>query len=101
MVGTYVGAVAKVGLTVVQMVQVSGLGSKKVSSSSHTGNVKAMDDNDETAGRLGTHVYRLSNVLEKFSKKPCQPERSKTMNEIDDLQRLVYGICSISFHQVR
>ncbi|KAG9036644.1 hypothetical protein FS837_001617 [Tulasnella sp. UAMH 9824] len=67
-VGTYIGAVAKVGLTVVQMLQ-------------------AMDDNDETAGRLGTHVDRLSNVLEKFSKEPRQPERSKTVKEIDDLQR--------------
>lgn len=72
-VGSYVGAVAKVGLTVVEMVQV-------------------MDDNDETAKRLGTHVCRLSNVLERFSNQPRQPETGQTANGMEDLQQALRDV---------
>ncbi|KAG8924728.1 hypothetical protein FRC01_011118 [Tulasnella sp. 417] len=51
--------------------------------------VQVMDDNNEAAGRLGTHLYRVSNVLQKFSKEPRRPEWSQTMDEIDGLQQLV------------
>ncbi|KAG8909512.1 hypothetical protein FRC01_006893, partial [Tulasnella sp. 417] len=67
-VGTYVGAVARVGLTVVEMIQ-------------------AADDNDETAKRLGRHISSLSAVLERVSKQARQPEKNETPNEMDDLTR--------------
>ncbi|KAG9040579.1 hypothetical protein FS837_000444, partial [Tulasnella sp. UAMH 9824] len=72
-VGSYVGAVAKVGLTVVEMVQ-------------------TMDDNDETAERLGKHVYRLSNVLEKLSNQSRLSESSQTTTEMEDLQQALRGV---------
>lgn len=85
-VGTYVGAVAKVVLTVVEMVQVSSSVIEGVSPLSHH-DAKAMDANDEAAQRIGTHVCRLSNILEKFGNHPRQPESSQTANGIDDLQQ--------------
>ncbi|KAG9031543.1 hypothetical protein FS837_002952 [Tulasnella sp. UAMH 9824] len=72
-VGSYVGAVAKVGSTVVDMIQ-------------------AMDDNDETAEKLGSHVYRLSNILEKFSNQPRQSESSQTAKEMEDLQQALRDV---------
>ncbi|KAG9024811.1 hypothetical protein FS837_005184, partial [Tulasnella sp. UAMH 9824] len=74
-VGGYVKAVAKVGLTIVEMVE-------------------TMDENNETAERLGSHVCRLSNVLERFSSKPRQPETSQTANEIEDLRRTLQDVQS-------
>lgn len=85
-VGSYVGAVAKVGLTVVEMVQVSGCGIKTVSSSSHR-RFKAMDDNDETVERLGGHVCRLSSILERFRNQPRQAETGQTANGMEELQQ--------------
>lgn len=84
-VGTYVGAVAKVGLTAVEMVQVSGSIIQSASPSPFH-DVKAMDENNETAERLGAHVCRLSKVLETFSTQPRQPE-SQTANGMEDLQQ--------------
>lgn len=46
-----------------------------------------MDDNDETAEGLEAHVYRLSNILEKFSNQPRQSESTQTINGIEDLQQ--------------
>ncbi|KAG9040337.1 hypothetical protein FS837_000772 [Tulasnella sp. UAMH 9824] len=67
-VGSYVGAVAKVGLTVVEMIQ-------------------AMDDNDGAAEGLGAHVCRLSNILERFSNQPRQAETGQTASGMDELQQ--------------
>ncbi|KAG8928895.1 hypothetical protein FRC01_005211, partial [Tulasnella sp. 417] len=67
-VGSFVGAVAKVGLTVVEMVQ-------------------TMDENDETADRLRTNVCRLSTVLERVSNQARQPEKSETSTGMEDVQR--------------
>ncbi|KAG8953782.1 hypothetical protein FRC00_006115, partial [Tulasnella sp. 408] len=89
-VGRYVGAVAKVGLTVVEMVQVSGSVILSPSAAHH--DVKAMDDNDERAGRLGTHVCRLSNVLEKLSNQSRQPGSSQTTTEMESLQQALKDV---------
>ncbi|KAG9046932.1 hypothetical protein FS837_003368 [Tulasnella sp. UAMH 9824] len=72
-VGTFVGAVAKVGLTVSEMLQ-------------------AIDERDEVAERLGTHVCRLSNILEGFGNQPRQLESSQTRKWIEDLQGLVASL---------
>ncbi|KAG8899904.1 hypothetical protein FRC00_000712, partial [Tulasnella sp. 408] len=69
-VGTFVGAVAKVGLTVSEMLQ-------------------AIDEKDEIAERLGTHVCRLSKALEGFGNQPRQLETSQTGKEIEDLQGIL------------
>ncbi|KAG9029331.1 hypothetical protein FS837_003594, partial [Tulasnella sp. UAMH 9824] len=66
-VGSYVGAVAKVGLTVVEMVQ-------------------TMEGNDEAAERLGNHVWRLSNVLERVSKHSQGSEKTQTIDGMNELQ---------------
>ncbi|KAG8959835.1 hypothetical protein FRC05_007311, partial [Tulasnella sp. 425] len=67
-VGAYIGVAAKVASTMVEMAQ-------------------TMDDNDERAERLGTHVCNLSEVLERVSKNSRQPEQSQTKNDIEALQR--------------
>ncbi|KAG9034153.1 hypothetical protein FS837_002265, partial [Tulasnella sp. UAMH 9824] len=82
-VGSYVGAVAKVGSTVVDMIQ-------------------AMDDNDEAVERLDSHVYRLSEILKKFSNQessnqklgnqPRQSESSQTANGMEDLQQALRDV---------
>ncbi|KAG8973469.1 hypothetical protein FRC05_008743 [Tulasnella sp. 425] len=49
--------------------------------------VQIMDDNDETARKLGAHVYSLSEVLKRVSSNPRQPEKSRTTNGIEALQQ--------------
>ncbi|KAG8912643.1 hypothetical protein FRC00_004068, partial [Tulasnella sp. 408] len=72
-VGSFIGAVAKVGLTMVEMVQ-------------------AMDTNDEAAERLGTHICRLSSVVERVSNQARQTNGSETTSGMDDLQRTLGDI---------
>ncbi|KAG8902571.1 hypothetical protein FRC00_001364 [Tulasnella sp. 408] len=72
-VGSYVGAVAKVGLTVVEMVQ-------------------TMEGNDETAERLGNHVWRLSNVLERVSKHSQGSEKTQTIEGMNELQQELHSV---------
>ncbi|KAG8963784.1 hypothetical protein FRC00_005065, partial [Tulasnella sp. 408] len=86
-VGSYVGAVAKVGLTVVEMVQVSWFGRRTILVSTLIRNTKAMDSNNETAEKLGSHVCRLSEILERVSSRARIQERSETTNGMEDLQR--------------
>ncbi|KIO31984.1 hypothetical protein M407DRAFT_216493 [Tulasnella calospora MUT 4182] len=54
--------------------------------------LSVMDGNDETAKRLGTHVCRLSNVLERFSNQPRQPETGQTANGMEDLQQALRDV---------
>ncbi|KAG8912917.1 hypothetical protein FRC00_003489, partial [Tulasnella sp. 408] len=68
-VGSYVGAAAKVGLTCVEMVQ-------------------GMDSNDEVARGLQEHTSHLSEILEQFKDQSFEPERATTTKLITDLQRL-------------
>ncbi|KAG9040391.1 hypothetical protein FS837_000712 [Tulasnella sp. UAMH 9824] len=73
-VGSYVGAVAKVGLTVVEMVQ-------------------TIDGNDETSERLGNHVCRLSEVLERVRKHSKGSEKAQIIEGMNELQQYVeFGV---------
>ncbi|KAG9042115.1 hypothetical protein FS837_011266 [Tulasnella sp. UAMH 9824] len=65
-VENYIGAAAKVGMAVAEMVQV-------------------MDDNAETAVELGTHVSRLSELLNMFSNQLSH--RSPIVERFKELQR--------------
>lgn len=85
-VGSFVGAVAKVGLTVVEMAQVSGIRSK-LCYRRLTRNTKVMNSNEETAERLGTHTYRLSSILEPLSNRAHQLEKSQIATGMEDLLR--------------
>lgn len=85
-VGTFVGAIAKVGLTVVEMVQVSFDTPKTMFYRPHS-KIQAMDSNDETAKGLRSHVGRLSKVLERFSDQALEPEKSQITNGMEVLQR--------------
>lgn len=93
-VGSYVGVVAKVGLTIVEMVQVSALEFETVCSLSYV-NVQAMDENDETAERLGARVCHLSDVLKMFSNRPDQQEHSQTTNAMEGLQQSVVDLVAL------
>ncbi|KAG8973471.1 hypothetical protein FRC05_008745 [Tulasnella sp. 425] len=67
-VGGYLGVVAKVGSTVVDMVQ-------------------TMDDNDETGEKLVARVSKLSEVLERASNSARQPEESQTTKDVEALRQ--------------
>lgn len=86
-IGNYFGVVAKVGLTVVEMVLVSVSELIEPVLPRLIMNVKVMDENDETAKKLGTHVCHLSDVLKRFGNKPDQHERYQTTNGMESLQQ--------------
>lgn len=66
-VGSYVGAAAKVGSAVVQMIQ-------------------TMDSNEESARDLGTHTARLSELLSHFKKRSIEHRKEEFTLCVNDLQ---------------
>ncbi|KAG8926013.1 hypothetical protein FRC01_009443 [Tulasnella sp. 417] len=88
-VGTYVEAVARIGLTVVEMVEVSASVTCRSILVYSPATFKTMDDNEETAERLGDHVCRLSDVLERVRKYPQESGRTQATNAMNELQRYV------------
>ncbi|KAG8902572.1 hypothetical protein FRC00_001365 [Tulasnella sp. 408] len=91
-VGSYVGAVAKVGITAFEMVQVSRSGLCRLCLRSLTSDVKAMEGNDETAERLGNHVWRLSNLLERVSKHSQGSEKTQIIDGVNELQQELQSV---------
>lgn len=54
-----------------------------------TGDVKTMEGNDETAERLGDHVCRLSDVLERVRKHSKGSEKGQTIDGMNEMQKYV------------
>ncbi|KAG8967206.1 hypothetical protein FRB90_010901, partial [Tulasnella sp. 427] len=62
-VGSYVGGAAKVGLSIVELIQ-------------------NIDDNEETAEDLANHTARLSSLLDHFKTKSFEHQKDKTSSHI-------------------
>ncbi|KAG8967235.1 hypothetical protein FRB90_010899, partial [Tulasnella sp. 427] len=67
-VGSYVGGAAKVGLSIVELIQ-------------------NMGDNEETAEDLASHTARLSGLLDHFKTKSFEHQKDKTSSHISEIQK--------------
>ncbi|KAG8967742.1 hypothetical protein FRC05_001921 [Tulasnella sp. 425] len=78
-VGTYVGAAAKVGAAIVEIVQI-------------------MDSNEETVDALGSNARQLSKILEHFKKGSVDPRNDDLTTLINDLQGFASFLLSGRLH---
>ncbi|KAG8934821.1 hypothetical protein FRC00_011825, partial [Tulasnella sp. 408] len=92
-VGSYVGAAAKVGSAVVEMVQVSS--SPLLSFvPALTSGLQKMDENEEIAKNLENRASKLSGLIGRFKEQSARTGGEDIKAQINELERFAVFICS-------